>query len=141
MWYTGIQSDKEDSTRYPSSVRPVPRSTKDRTFLRQGIVSGNLPAGTRLPAVRRMAVDLQVNRITVENAYARLEADGLIAGRQGSGTYVLAMVPAPRRRIWKARRSGLSGSRAPWPGSERRPSMIWKKRHTAIPGRSASAAA
>jgi GntR family transcriptional regulator / MocR family aminotransferase len=63
------------------------------TFLRQGIVSGNLPAGTRLPAVRRMAVDLQVNRITVENAYARLEADGLIAGRQGSGTYVLATIP------------------------------------------------
>ena len=38
-------------------------------------------------------MDLQVNRITVENAYARLEADGLIAGRQGSGTYILASGP------------------------------------------------
>ncbi|MDP3478120.1 MAG: PLP-dependent aminotransferase family protein [Desulfoprunum sp.] len=62
-------------------------------FLRQGMLSGNLAAGMRLPAVRRLAMDLQVNRITVENAYARLEADGLIAGRQGSGTYVLATSP------------------------------------------------
>lgn len=75
-------------------------------FLRQGIVSGNLAAGTRLPAVRRLAGDLRVNRITVENAYARLEADGLIAGRQGSGTYVLAGGPrAPveageGREVW-----------------------------------------
>ncbi len=70
-------------------------------FLRQGILSGNLAAGMRLPAVRRLAVDLQVNRITVESAYARLEADGLIAGRQGSGTYVLA-----------------TGSRGPVPSGE-----------------------
>ena len=63
------------------------------SFLRQGIVSGNLAAGLRLPAVRRLALALQVNRITVESAYARLEADGLIAGRQGSGTYVLPTGP------------------------------------------------
>lgn len=62
-------------------------------YLRNGIVTGSLAAGTRLPAVRRLAEDLQVNRITVENAYARLEADGLIAGRQGSGTYILALGP------------------------------------------------
>lgn len=76
------------------------------TYLRDGILSGNLAAGTRLPAVRRLAGDLQVNRITIENAYARLEADGLIAGRQGSGTYVLAIgasrqKPAvPGNEVW-----------------------------------------
>jgi GntR family transcriptional regulator/MocR family aminotransferase len=37
-----------------------------------------------------VAVDLGVNRITVENAYAGLEADGLVISRVGSGTYVLA---------------------------------------------------
>lgn len=62
-------------------------------FIRQGILTGSLGAGMRLPAVRRLAEDLQVNRITIESAYARLEADGLIAGRQGSGTYVLAIGP------------------------------------------------
>ncbi len=71
------------------------------TFLRQGIESGSMAAGTRLPAVRRLAENLQVNRITVETAYDRLEADGLIAGRQGSGTYVLdigARIPVRGRR-------------------------------------------
>ncbi|MBN1207336.1 MAG: PLP-dependent aminotransferase family protein [Myxococcaceae bacterium] len=63
--------------------------------LRRSIASGRLPAGTRLPSTRRLASDLGVNRLTVENAYAELEADGLIAGRAGSGTYVLAASPLP----------------------------------------------
>lgn len=71
----------------------VPLYQQIENFLRQGIIAGSLTAGTRLPAVRQLAAALQVNRITVESAYARLDADGLIAGRQGSGTYVLAGGP------------------------------------------------
>ena len=67
----------------------LPLYQQIEAFLRQSIESGSLAAGTRLPAVRRLAENLQVNRITVATAYDRLEADGLIAGRQGSGTYVL----------------------------------------------------
>ncbi len=63
--------------------------------LRRSIASGRLPAGSRLPSTRRLASDLGVNRLTVENAYAELEAEGLIAGRAGSGTYVLAASPLP----------------------------------------------
>ena len=59
------------------------------TYLRQAILSGNLSAGTRLPAARQLAHDLGVNRSTVENAYSTLEADGLVFSRMGSGTYVL----------------------------------------------------
>ena len=58
-------------------------------YLRQGILSGSLAPETRLPAVRQLAQTLGVNRITVENAYAELEADGLIFTRVGSGTYIL----------------------------------------------------
>lgn len=58
--------------------------------LRRGIVAGRLPPGMRLPPTRRLAVELGVNRLTVANAYAELEAEGLIAGQMGSGTYVLA---------------------------------------------------
>src|SRR5690606_39382035 len=47
-----------------------------------------LPAGTRLPASRQLARDLGVSRVTVETAYADLEAEGLIARRTGSGSYV-----------------------------------------------------
>jgi GntR family transcriptional regulator/MocR family aminotransferase len=58
-------------------------------YFRAGILSGSLAAETRLPASRQLARDLGVNRMTVESAYARLEADGLVFFKLGSGTYVL----------------------------------------------------
>src|SRR5690349_165317 len=71
----------------------VPLYQQIETYLRKGILSGSLAADTRLPASRQMARDLGVNRITVENAYAVLETDGLIYSRMGSGTYVLPPNP------------------------------------------------
>jgi len=73
----------------------IPLYQQIEAYLRQGILSGSLAPDTRLPASRQLAVDLGVNRITVENAYAGLEADGLIFSRVGSGTYVLAPTPLP----------------------------------------------
>jgi GntR family transcriptional regulator/MocR family aminotransferase len=64
-------------------------------YLRQGILTGSLAPETRLPACRQLAHDLGVNRITVENAYSGLEADGLVFARVGSGTYVLPPNPLP----------------------------------------------
>jgi GntR family transcriptional regulator/MocR family aminotransferase len=75
------------------SAVPLYRQIKE--FLRQGILSGSLAAGTRLPACRPLARDLGVNRITVKNAYSELEADGLVFSRVGSGTYVLPPNPLP----------------------------------------------
>lgn len=63
--------------------------------LRKSILSGNLPADTRLPASRQLARDLGVNRTTVENAYSALEAEGLVFSKMGSGTYVLPVYPIP----------------------------------------------
>jgi GntR family transcriptional regulator/MocR family aminotransferase len=54
------------------------------------IREGTLPANTRLPATRRLADELGVNRITVSNAYAELEAAGLVYGQLGRGTFVSA---------------------------------------------------
>ncbi|MEE4313511.1 MAG: PLP-dependent aminotransferase family protein [Desulfofustis sp.] len=62
-------------------------------FFSQAILTGKLTADTRLPSMRSLAQDLGVSRITVENAYARLEAEGLVASRVGSGTYVLPVLP------------------------------------------------
>ena len=67
----------------------LPLYRQIETFLRQGILAGGLAPDTRLPATRQLARDLGVNRITVETAYAELEADGLIFSRVGSGSYVL----------------------------------------------------
>jgi len=58
--------------------------------LRMQIENGELAPDTRLPASRRLARQLGVNRITVVNAYAELEAEGLVVSRVGSGTFVAA---------------------------------------------------
>src|SRR5512145_1741982 len=71
----------------------VPLYQQIKTYLRQGILSGSLAADTRLPASRQLAEDLGVNRITVENAYAELEAEGLVFSKLGSGTYILPPDP------------------------------------------------
>jgi GntR family transcriptional regulator/MocR family aminotransferase len=71
----------------------IPLYQQIKTYLRQGILSGSLAADTRLPASRQLAQNLGVNRITVENAYAELEAEGLIFSKLGSGTYVLPPDP------------------------------------------------
>ncbi len=73
------------------SATPLYRQIK--TYLSQGILSGSLAPDTRLPASRQLARDLGVNRITVETAYAELEADGLIFSKVGSGTYILPVKP------------------------------------------------
>src|SRR5215216_303304 len=78
-----------------------------KIYLQQGILSGSLVADTRLPASRQLAQDLGVNRITVENAYAELESEGLVFSKLGSGTYVLH--PDPVLSLPK------NTSDTPWP--------------------------
>ncbi|GCE04033.1 MocR-like pyridoxine biosynthesis transcription factor PdxR [Dictyobacter aurantiacus] len=56
--------------------------------LREAILSGELPEGTRLPPERTLARELGVNRTTVMNAYNDLSAEGLIEGHVGRGTLV-----------------------------------------------------
>ncbi|NIS81793.1 MAG: aminotransferase class I/II-fold pyridoxal phosphate-dependent enzyme [Anaerolineales bacterium] len=67
---------------------PVPLYQQIQGFLRTQIESGSLPSEMRLPATRTLAASLGVSRITVTNAYADLEAEGLIYMRPGSGTFV-----------------------------------------------------
>lgn len=57
-------------------------------FLQQQITSGALAPETQLPASRALARSLGVSRMTVINAYAELEADGLVISVHGSGTFV-----------------------------------------------------
>ncbi|GAB4436302.1 MAG: PLP-dependent aminotransferase family protein [Anaerolineae bacterium] len=73
----------------------VPLYQQIESYLRQHILSGGLAPETRLPATRQLAQDLGVSRITVKNAYAELESEGLIGSREGSGTYVLPPGPLP----------------------------------------------
>jgi GntR family transcriptional regulator / MocR family aminotransferase len=116
------------------SETPLYKQIKD--YLRHGILSGSLAPDTRLPASRQLAQDLGVNRITVENAYAELEAEGLILSRLGSGTYVLApdpLLPLPRNDtdtpwpLWQQNlltRRNTVRSRLPKPKATRLPEPI-----------------
>jgi GntR family transcriptional regulator len=62
------------------------------------IRSGQLPPHTRLPSYRELAPQLLVSLITVRRAYADLEAAGLIACRQGQGTFVAGEIETASRR-------------------------------------------
>ncbi len=65
--------------------------------LRSAIDDGRLGPGVRLPATRALAADLAVSRGVVVEAYRRLTDEGLVGGRRGGGTMVLAQ-PARARR-------------------------------------------
>ena len=67
----------------PTSGVPIYRQLMDQ--IRALISSGRLKPGDRLPSVRQMAADLQVNMMTVSKAYARLEADGVLERERGLG--------------------------------------------------------
>ena len=68
------------------------------TRLRDLILSGDLPPGTRLPASRTLASDQSVSRTTAVTAYEQLVSEGLILSRVGAGTFVSQDIqpsPAP----------------------------------------------
>ena len=73
------------------AVKPVYLQIRDR--LRRLIQSGTFKTGDRLPSIRSLAKNAQVNKLTVIEAYSVLEADGLIYARPGSGYFVNSESP------------------------------------------------
>ncbi len=65
---------------------PLYRQLHD--FIRSEIENGTLGDGERLPATRELAVQIGLNRTTVSAAYGLLEAEGLIKGHVGRGSFV-----------------------------------------------------
>jgi GntR family transcriptional regulator/MocR family aminotransferase len=63
--------------------------------LREAVSSGRLAPGTALPASRALARDLGVARNTVVDAYGQLVAEGWLAARHGSGTWVAERIKPP----------------------------------------------
>jgi len=63
--------------------------------LREAVRSGRLAAGTSLPSSRALARDLRVARNTVVDAYGQLVAEGWLAARHGSGTWVAERTEPP----------------------------------------------
>ncbi|NUP21086.1 MAG: GntR family transcriptional regulator, partial [Streptomyces sp.] len=59
--------------------------------LRDSVRLGRLVPGTRLPATRDLAADLQVSRGVVVEAYEQLVAEGFLVSRVGAGTEVASL--------------------------------------------------
>ncbi len=75
-----------------------------RTQLESLVAQGSLPAGYRLPTVRRLAEQLGIAAGTVARAYRELEAAGILDTRGRHGTYVAGEDPEGRRRLTEAAR-------------------------------------
>jgi len=65
-----------------------------RTQIIDGIRTGKLPPGARLPTVRELAGRLGLAVNTVARAYRELEAAGIIETRGRFGTFVARVDPA-----------------------------------------------
>lgn len=70
--------------------------------IRNAVLTGGLPAGTRLASTRSMATELGVSRNTVMTAFSQLLAEGYLQGRLGSGTYVTRTLPDETLRTRRA---------------------------------------
>ncbi len=53
----------------------------------EAMAKGQLVAGDKLPAVRKLASELVINPNTVARAYTILEQSGLVTTKTGSGTF------------------------------------------------------
>jgi GntR family transcriptional regulator len=74
-----------------SMDNPEPMYRQIESQLRDLILGGHLPPGTKLPTIRALAVDLGCSVITTTRAYQDLETEGFIRTRVGMGTVVAEM--------------------------------------------------
>jgi GntR family transcriptional regulator len=88
--------------------------------VRQALLLGILRPGDQLPTVRDVVEQVAINPNTVHRAYRELEAQGLIEGQPGRGTFVRRSLPGlpagqaalqRRRSVWirAARGAGRDG--------------------------------
>jgi GntR family transcriptional regulator len=70
----------------PRSGVPFYRQIIDQVQF--AIADGRLRCGSRLPTVRQLAVDLQINPNTVARAYQELEIKNVVTTQMGTGTFI-----------------------------------------------------
>lgn len=75
-----------------NSSRPITRQVVEQ--VQWLIVSGRLKAGDRLPSIRELSKQLQINPTTVTRIYSELAHTGVITLRQGQGAFVADAVKA-----------------------------------------------
>ncbi|GBQ82620.1 aminotransferase-like domain-containing protein [Asaia krungthepensis] len=69
-----------------ASAQPLVAQIVDQ--IRERILGGTWPDGTKLPSIRKLATQSATSPLTVSNAYNRLVAEGLLQARRASGYFV-----------------------------------------------------
>ena len=77
-------------------ARPIYEQVRDG--FRQLMLSGALPADSKLPSVRELAAELAINPNTIQRAYRELEAEGYISSAPGRGSFVREVGTAAEAR-------------------------------------------
>lgn len=76
---------------------PLNRESKEHLYIQLAngiehmIVNGDLTEKDKLPPIRKMADALEVNTVTVVNAYKHLEQKGRVFKKLGSGTFIVPL--------------------------------------------------
>lgn len=76
------------------SVSEVPLYQQVRDQIIVGIAQGNLQYGEKLPSVRQLAIDLEINPMTVSKAYQLLKGEGLLETDRQTGTKIVDHAPS-----------------------------------------------
>jgi DNA-binding transcriptional regulator YhcF (GntR family) len=90
---SGTQIDLEDLK--INREGEVPIGVQVAWALRARIGDGRLVPGRRLPGLRELGEMLGINANTARAVYQRLEQEGLIESRQGTGTFVANVAKEP----------------------------------------------
>ena len=72
-----------------SNQSELPIYAQVREQIKEQILNGQIPEGTLLPSIRKLAKEIGVSVITTTRAYRDLEEEGFIASMQGRGSVVL----------------------------------------------------
>lgn len=66
----------------------IPMYIQISNHIEKLIHNNNLSIGDKLPAIRKLSTSLDVNNVTIVNAYKQLELNGYVTAIKGSGYYV-----------------------------------------------------
>lgn len=92
MWSSAVTNVMISVALDRNSEEPIYRQLI--RHVRAQIESGSLSSGSRLPASRDLAQQLNISRISVVNAYAELRAEGYLSAHAGRGTFVAGDRPS-----------------------------------------------
>jgi GntR family transcriptional regulator len=101
-------------------TRPIYVQIRD--LIASAIINGTYGVGDSLPSVRALAVDQQVNPLTVSKAYQELQLAGLVTARRGLGLFV---EPGARERLIAEERKLFIESE--WPAIRRHIDLLGLK--------------